>query len=368
MHSCYLPVANSSKTSGNGSASLRALHMDSLNIWAIIGFCLAGYSIVANDAIQTLGTFMSSNEKRPWWVLWLFAVSILTAVLLISYFTLDGDVSWGRLDAIPNAGKVTWMHCVPPLALLLLTRFGFPVSTTFLILTFFAPSRLDSMLIKSIVGYIVAFFVSFLAYRFLAAKLEEKFLGEATLPPKRAWVAVQWLTTGFLWSQWLIQDLANIYVYVGAKIGPGTLVLSLAALFVLHAYTFYVYGGEIQRIVTSKVNSRDIRSASLIDLQFAIVLLVFKEWSNMPMSTTWVFLGVLAGREIELATKMKLRSVQDTGRMLGLDLAKASAGLVVSVALALGLPPLVASIQSPQPVVSIQASARVSDQARPAQE
>lgn len=32
---------------------------------AIIGFLLAAYSIVANDAIQTLGTFLSSNAKRP---------------------------------------------------------------------------------------------------------------------------------------------------------------------------------------------------------------------------------------------------------------------------------------------------------------
>lgn len=34
-----------------------------------IGFLMAAYSIVANDAIQTLGTFLSSNSHRPWWVL-----------------------------------------------------------------------------------------------------------------------------------------------------------------------------------------------------------------------------------------------------------------------------------------------------------
>jgi hypothetical protein len=36
---------------------------------AIVGFLFAAYSIVANDAIQTLGTFLSSNAKRPWWML-----------------------------------------------------------------------------------------------------------------------------------------------------------------------------------------------------------------------------------------------------------------------------------------------------------
>jgi hypothetical protein len=111
-------------------------------------------------------------------------------------------------------------------------------------------------------------------------------------------------------------------------------------LLALHAYTFYIYGGDIQKIVTSKVNTRDIRSASLIDLQSGIVLLVSKEWSNMPMSTTWVFLGVLAGREIELASKLKVRGGAATGRIIGGDLAKAFSGLCVSVALVIGLPQL----------------------------
>ena len=36
----------------------------------VIGFLLGSYSIVGNDAIQTLGTFLSSNSHRPWWVFW----------------------------------------------------------------------------------------------------------------------------------------------------------------------------------------------------------------------------------------------------------------------------------------------------------
>ncbi len=310
---------------------------------------MAGYSIVANDAIQTLGTFLSSNAKRPWWTLWLFAVSILIAVLVFGFFTSDGDVSFGRLEGIATAGQVTWIHCVPPLALLLLTRFGFPVSTTFLILTFFAPSRLDSMLIKSVLGYIVAFVSSYVAYRYLAKKLEAKFFSDSDKPPNRNWIFVQWLTTGFLWSQWLIQDLANIYVYLGAKISLTTLIVSIAGLLVLHAYTFCVYGGEMQKIVSSKINTRDIRSASLIDLQFAIVLLLFKEMSNVPMSTTWVFLGVLAGREVELASSLKIRAMGATGRLIGSDLGKAGVGLAVSVILALGLPLVSGAMASPEP-------------------
>ena len=37
-----------------------------------VGFAFAGYSAVANDSIQTIGTFIASNRERQWWQLWLF--------------------------------------------------------------------------------------------------------------------------------------------------------------------------------------------------------------------------------------------------------------------------------------------------------
>ena len=166
---------------------------------------------------------------------------------------------------------------------------------------------------------------------------------DSARPASPKWVVVQWLTTGFLWSQWLIHDLANIYVYLGAKLSPLTLALSLLLLLSLQAYTFYTYGGAIQKIVTSKTNTTDIRSASIIDLLFGGVLYVFKEWSNMPMSTTWVFLGVLAGREIQLSLSLRIRSPREASSSMGGDLAKAVAGLAASVALAIGIPYLFAN-------------------------
>jgi len=53
-----------------------------IEIFMIVGFCLAAYSIVGNDVPQTLGTFISSNAHRPWWVLWLYTSSILAVVLM----------------------------------------------------------------------------------------------------------------------------------------------------------------------------------------------------------------------------------------------------------------------------------------------
>ncbi|MEO1451028.1 MAG: hypothetical protein AAFV07_15975, partial [Bacteroidota bacterium] len=79
----------------------------------MLGFCLAAYSVVGNDVIQTLGTFLTSNEKRPWWVLWLFAGGIMAVILILGYlgygeFLGGNDVAYDRLDKIDIPEILTW--------------------------------------------------------------------------------------------------------------------------------------------------------------------------------------------------------------------------------------------------------------------
>ncbi|MDY7020097.1 MAG: hypothetical protein SWJ54_01885, partial [Cyanobacteriota bacterium] len=140
------------------------------------GFLLASYSIVANDAIQTLGTFLSSNSKRPWWILWLFACSVLLAVFLYGWISNNGDIAYGRLEKFPLPENFSWIYIIPPIVLLFLTKMGIPVSTTFLILTVFAPGNLGSMLTKSLLGYVLAFITGILVYTFVTKALEKRFL------------------------------------------------------------------------------------------------------------------------------------------------------------------------------------------------
>ena len=108
---------------------------------------------------------------------------------------------------------------------------------------------------------------------------------------------------------------------------------SLAIVLGLLAYIFYIKGGAIQGIVKSKTNTDDIRSATIIDLIFGIILMIFKEWSNLPMSTTWVFIGLLSGREYAISVLLKNPKLSIVNRMSLLDLAKTFTGLLVSIAL-----------------------------------
>ena len=199
-----------------------------------IGFLMAAYSIVANDAIQTLGTFLSSNSHRPWWVLWLFACSVLVTVFVYGWIVNSGDMSFGRLSKFPEPENgITWVHVLPPLFILILTRFGVPVSTTFLVLTVFTPAALGSMLTKSLMGYLVAFVVGFIIYKFVTHTFEKHFLSTSNQQPQNSWVVLQWLSTAFLWSQWLMHDLANIFVYMPRHLTLSWLIFSLFVMLVL---------------------------------------------------------------------------------------------------------------------------------------
>ena len=107
-------------------------------IYTIIGFGLAGYSVIANDSIQTLGTFIASKQK---WFKWYTLASAASLVMIFAitwgWYSNDGDISYGRLTRIPFQ-EIQWYHAVAPAILLALTRIGIPVSTTFLVLSAFA--------------------------------------------------------------------------------------------------------------------------------------------------------------------------------------------------------------------------------------
>lgn len=349
----------------------------------IAGFLLAAYSIVANDSIQTLGTFLSSNAKRPWWVLWIWISGLMVITIFWGWMANGGDPAFGRLAAdgkdIPHpndiGGSITWLFIIPPVALVILTRVGIPVSTSLLVLTAFqglvakqqgeslkgAVDLFRSMMEKSLVGYGIAFLLGLAIFALILFAFERKVkeqTGEAgtdkTLEIHKGWIVFQWASTGFLWSMWLVQDLANIFVYLPRTLPFWGIALALLSMVLMQGYIFREKGGKIQNIVTSKTNTLDIRSATFIDLFYGLVLLFFKvdyipklftamgmdvPWpEKMPMSTTWVFLGLLAGREIGIALRLRHRGKKQVSNMVFSDAGKAFFGSVIAVILALFLP------------------------------
>lgn len=304
---------------------------------AYLGFLIAAYSVIANDVIQTLGTFIASNHKKKWWLLWLFAGGILSITLIYGWHQYSGDVTFGRLDNIPLPEKMHWWYLLAPVALLIITRYGIPVSTTFMILSVFSTGQIiEKMILKSVLGYVVAFVVATILYLLISARFESEssFRLMRKKKQKRYWLIAQWASTGFLWVQWLIQDFANIYVFLPRRLTFIEMLLTLGVILIIMAYVFLSKGGKIQEMVNQKANTQNIRSATIIDLCYGLILYIFGTWSSMPMSTTWTFIGILAGREMAITYLLHKPKLKKTYATIFKDLAKVNIGLAVSVIIA----------------------------------
>lgn len=303
-------------------------------LWMIIGFLLAGYSVIANDSVQTLGTWVASNnEKFNWKVLWGASSAVLLYTLWYGWYVNTGDISYGRLTKIPFQ-EIQWYHATAPAVLLLLTRFGIPVSTSFLVLSVFASTVvIEKMLLKSMMGYGVAAVVAYLIWIIVS-----KFLDE-TAPikenHKKLWRVGQWTTTGFLWFTWLSHDMANIAVFLPRQISLELMILISIAFVVGLAYIFQSGGGKIQSIVIEKHNTKYVRSATIIDAVYWVILWFFKELNDIPMSTTWVFVGLLCGRELAMATITGKEKFKTVFPLIGKDFFKMMIGLGASVGIVL---------------------------------
>ncbi len=307
-----------------------------------IGFFTAAYATVSNDSIQSLGTFIESNKHRKWYVLWLYIGAIFLVTIAISWFALDGDVTYGRLidennvSKYPHPQEFSFFMLMAPLVLLILTRLRMPVSTTFLMLSVFTASSsgITSMVTKSVSGYLIAFVTSVLIWYFGYNYIRKKFKGRKVHP---SWMVAQWIVSGVLWSVWVMQDGANVAVFLPRRLDAVQFIVFGLVIFLGLGLLFYLRGDRIQKVVSEKSRVSDVRAATLIDLSYALILIYKLFISTVPMSTTWVFLGLIGGREIaiNLARVKKGKKHKNKAlKMIAKDFSFAAIGLIISVILA----------------------------------
>ncbi|EOZ96103.1 hypothetical protein A33Q_2696 [Indibacter alkaliphilus LW1] len=311
-----------------------------LSMW--FGFALAAYSAIANDSIQTIGTFIASNHNRKWYWLWLFMGLIFVGTVTFSWFTYNGDVSYQRLQ-VPGLDRApdnfVFLQLAAPIVLLVMTRLRMPVSTTFLLLNVFTykAGTIVDVVTKSLFGYVLAFFIAIVVW-FAMERFVKNFLKGTANP---YWYILQWITSGTLWAVWIMQDAANIAVFLPRQLDVWEFVGYAGFVFFGLGFLFYLKGDRIQGIVNEKTKVTDVRAATLVDFVYAIILFYFKMLNNIPMSTTWVFIGLLGGREVAIAlakskklSKRKAR-IYRAYTLARKDITKAGIGLLVSLILAL---------------------------------
>ena len=181
-------------------------------------------------------------------------------------------------------------------------------------------------------GYAIASVVAYGFWMILSKFLDEKKKVDSN--HEKYWRVAQWCTTGFLWFTWLSHDLANIAVFAPRQMSPEFLTGITVMLVGMLGFIFYEQGGKIQQIVIEKSTTSYVRSATIIDGVYAFILLHLKQMNNIPMSTTWVFVGLLCGRELAIATRAD-KKIKKVFPVVLKDFMKIMMGLCVSVVLVL---------------------------------
>ena len=230
--------------------------------------------------------------------------------------------------------KLYLLQLLAPIVLVIITRLKAPISTTFLILGLFGGSNVEKMLNKSFLGYGIAFLFAMAFWGTHAYFAKKEYMKGFEPKPKteKKWAKLQWISTALLWVSWLLQDSANIAIFLPRKLSIYEFLTATSIVVFAMAMIILSNGGAIQEVVTEKSDIAYSKAATLVDIAYAIVLIVFQRISSIPMSTTWVFLGLLAGREIvlHLITKEDKPYLQ-TFRQVGKDVLLASMGITVSL-------------------------------------
>lgn len=306
-------------------------------MWLV--FFLASYSAIANDSIQTIGTFIASNADKKWYYLWIYMGSIFLITVTYSWINYGGDISYERLaskglNEAPQQFK--FLQVFAPVVLLILTRFRMPVSTSILLLSAFATqaSSITSILQKSFFGYFIAFALAIIVW-LLTTNLFEKYKNSK---PSKLWLPLQWISSGALWSTWIMQDMANVAVVLPRSLTLDQFLVVSSFIFFGLGLLFYLRGDRIQKIVTEKTDIIDVRAATVVDFIYACLLYYLKVISTIPISTTWVFIGLLGGRELAINIKLYSKGNYIKAlKMISKDALYAGIGLAVSLALALSI-------------------------------
>ena len=310
-----------------------------ISIIAWIGFFLAANAVLRNDCVQTLGTCIVSCRNRGINLGWLgfgFAILLVTTLL---FGWGNGDAAYGRLNKI-EPQVIEWYHLLPGIALLILTRHKIPVSTTFMMLSVFAGTIvLEKMVLKSVIGL-----AGTAAFAFVAWWIISKIVDERNDPVQehhvRWWIRAQFVSTIWLFYNWATHDSANFLVFLPRGLPLETIVVICMIVGLIVWHVFYTGGGPIQEIVKDKTSTRFVRSAVIIDIVYGFVLFYLKGVNEIPMSTTWAFVGLLLGREFAL---YYARRTAHKSHKLGLfplvrkDIGKMFWGLVASLLVAVGI-------------------------------
>ena len=239
------------------------------NTWMIAGFTLTLISVIRNDSLQTLGPYLLANQGHvpKWWQM-IFLSTVSVVVLMLGWRLNGGDPAWGRLNipghVFSQLKIFTWAYLVPPLTMILLTQWDAPLSTSFLVLSTFELENSSSLIQISISGYLIAFWIAIITYGLDLWILERWVFtsNQSGQSMGTIWLVMQWVATAFLWGIWLVQDLANVFIFLPRQLELLPMVMCAVLICLGLCWLISIGGGPIQGVLNTKTRASDVRSAA----------------------------------------------------------------------------------------------------------
>ncbi len=301
--------------------------------WFMIA--VSSYTVIGNNYIQTIGSFIVNNKKRSK-INWIFLSFSFIITTLISWFIYEGEVDYSLLKNIEYQKDLDIVIILIPLLLNIFTKYGIPVSATFLIIPLFSTSNtIHIMITKTITSYFLAFIVSFFIWSFIYKNFINK-IKNTSEDLNRLWNIAEYITTALVWMAWNILSICVFVVFVDRQFNIYELIIfNMIIIFILYLL-INNSGGKIEKIIKEKRDSNNKKTVTIFNLIFAIILLYLQFFSNVPLTTTWVFLGLLAGKElamtyVESSLFASGRNMKASIAKIIVDLNKAIVGIVFSL-------------------------------------
>ncbi len=274
--------------------------------WAMwIGFGIVAPAAIANDAIQIFSAYFTAEKNLPWkWSAAIFS-TVMGVVHIWGWVRDSGSVSFGLLDRIAMPERFTVWHMAAAVLLLLFTRYKAPVSNTMLILGAFGDERVfNDVFMKSSLGLVCGLITSIVIFGVIL-QLERRGIVARVPADAQRWLRLLLSATCILFWGWLINDTAHFAVYLPRHLsGPEVcafLAICVAVISVLcwkRLFNIRSIVGETYGMDDSQPIARLARSTALLMVSLAFVLFVLHDYMHVPLSSSFVFIGVLAGRDL----------------------------------------------------------------------
>ncbi len=292
---------------------------------------LTTYFIMVNNSIQTVGFFTASNKQNNKINTFYFLSVVFVVTMLFSWLCYKRELHFLLLNRTRYNPHLSIFLLLLPVIIDILTKLRMPLSAAFLVIPVFSDSgTVKGMVTKTFMSYVLAFVVSFLAWKIIYTLFRGHVRVKKDEQIGKVWIFMEYIFTGAVWAMWLTISACNFVVFLLRVFVLKDFILFLFMGILCIYLMVYNGGGEMLKIIEDK-SDVDIKNTTIFNALLSITMLIIRCVSKIPITSTWMFLGTMAGRELAVASSSAVSKYKSCYKKILIDLKLAIFGIVLSL-------------------------------------